>query len=489
MPARKMDMPGMKMDMPGMNMNMPGKKMDMPGKNMDMPGKKMDMPGMNMNMPGMKMDMPRPLKDIAPDRVGKWLASPLEPGVNSITLPEMERLALEHNPTLIQARAHVDASDGQALQAGLFPNPGLGYNGDLMGLRGPGNGAGEFQGAFLEQEIILGGKLKWSRNKYKARSEAARKEVAVQTFKVSNDVKTFYFRMFADYQTLYIEKEMLKSAQDQYLTVQEMFNLGQANRADLHAANVSLQKQKLKVMEAQNELDCSWRKLTAIVGIEMPIKAPAGNFELDANELSWEVALKRLLENSPQIAQARAKLRSDEVTVKREKRQKVPDLLLSAAYGWDALERGWASRATASVVNIPLFDRNQGTVKQAEADLSRQKAELKLVELRLRKALAEEYKKYSTECQYVESYKNVILPESEKRYIVMLNSYRNTRADWNQVLESQRDFFSQRLDYIKHLQAMREAEISINGFVLTGALESPIGVDPPGHIDAVPKPR
>jgi outer membrane protein TolC len=182
-------------------------------------------------------------------------------------------------------------------------------------------------------------------------------------------------------------------------------------------------------------------------------------------------------------------LNSDVITVKREKRQKIPDIVLSGGAGYDQLDRGFAAVANFSLVNIPLFDRNQGTVRQAEADLSRQKAQVELVELQLRKKLAQVYREYVTAVQHVQAYKKVILPELQARYAIMLTSYKNTRADWPAVLETQRDFFAERLAYIHYLETWREHEVLLNGFLLTGALEAPRGVTPPGHIDATPKPR
>jgi outer membrane protein TolC len=46
--------------------------------------------------------------------------------VAALALDDLERMALQGNPTLAQAAAAVDASRGKALQAGLYPNPTIG---------------------------------------------------------------------------------------------------------------------------------------------------------------------------------------------------------------------------------------------------------------------------------------------------------------------------------------------------------------------------
>lgn len=97
------------------------------------------------------------------------------------TLQDFEKLAIEHNPTLIQAKAQIDGERGKARQAGMWPNPFMAYSGDLMGA--PGNGLGEFQGGVAGQDIILGGKLKYSRRKYEARVSAAQQQAIAQEYK------------------------------------------------------------------------------------------------------------------------------------------------------------------------------------------------------------------------------------------------------------------------------------------------------------------
>ena len=86
-----------------------------------------------------------------------WAQTPT-PG---ITLEDLERKALERNPTIGQARADVNAAAGLAKQAGLYPNPSLSAVGEEIA-RGPIIRGGEIGGGF-QQRIVTGGKLGLSR--------------------------------------------------------------------------------------------------------------------------------------------------------------------------------------------------------------------------------------------------------------------------------------------------------------------------------------
>src|SRR5262249_10886856 len=157
----------------------------------------------------------------------------------------------------------------------------------------------------------------------------------------------------------------------------------------------------------ENELMYAWQNLVAVVGTNIAYRRLDGELDGDPQIIGWDRLVDRLINDGPQMGEARAKLRSDEITLKRELRQKIPDLVLTGGAGYDQLDKGFAARANAALVNIPLFDRNQGTVQQARADLDRQKAQVKLVELQLRRKLAHLYREYITAIQHVQAYRQV----------------------------------------------------------------------------------
>jgi len=72
-------------------------------------------------------------------------------------LADLETMALNTNPSLAQAYWRIGAAIGRTRQAGAYPNPLVGATGGEMS-GGEVFRGGEF-GGFLEQRIVLGGKL------------------------------------------------------------------------------------------------------------------------------------------------------------------------------------------------------------------------------------------------------------------------------------------------------------------------------------------
>ena len=71
-------------------------------------------------------------------------------------LTTLQQLAADSNPTLRQAEAEIRAAKARQQQAGLYPNPTVGYTGDEI--RGGSVGGGK-QGFFVSQPIVTAGKL------------------------------------------------------------------------------------------------------------------------------------------------------------------------------------------------------------------------------------------------------------------------------------------------------------------------------------------
>lgn len=414
-----------------------------------------------------------------------WQRDEMLTGEAPLTLDEAEAIACGNNPTLLQARSQVEGTLGKAIQAGLWPNPTVMYAAEQIGVS---NTPGEFHGAIVRQRIVTAHKLDLSREKYLARTRTASWLALAQQYRVLNDVRIHYFRARGRQELVTIQRELLKNAEDNLITFREMHNVGQATRAEVHQANMALQNQRLSLLMAENDYRQTTEQLTALTGLDLAPETLATPLEGELALIDFDQALERLLRESPELAAARSKLEADRVTVRREIAEPVPDLVVQGGSGYNFVEKETVAVAQLGM-EIPVFDWNQGTIRQAEADYARQQGEVRRTELTLRQRLAAEYRTYLTAVQHVRNFEEVILPEARAVYDVLLQSYETDRAPWVDVLAAERDYFQHRAKYIGHLIAWRESEVRILGYLLHGGLNAPSRPTPPGHIDSVPQPR
>ena len=423
--------------------------------------------------------------DIPPAPSVEWSPATSDSVTAELTLADVESLACQFNPTLLQARAQVEGIVGKAVQAGLWPNPTLIYAAEQIGVSGT---AGEFHGGLVRQRIVTAHKLDLSREKYLARSRTAEWVALAQQYRVLNDVRIHYFRARGAQEIVGIQQELLKNAEDAVVTAREMHNVGQATRAEVHQANIRLQHQRLNLLMAENSLRQSIEELVALTGADISAESLSTSLEGELALINWDEALYRLVEDSPQMAAARAKLEADRLTIRREIAEPVPDIILQGGTGWNAVESETVSMAQV-MMEVPIFDWNQGTIRQAEADYARQEGEIRRTEQLLRQQLAQTYRNYLTAVQHVRNFQEVILPEAKAAYDLQLQSYEVDRAPWTDVLDAEQQYFLSKVQYVNNLVTWRENEVSIMGFLLHGGLADPPTPVPPGHIDAVNQPR
>ena len=335
---------------------------------------------------------------------------------------------------------------------------------------------------------MLPAKLDLSKKKYLARSEISAVGRQAQILRVRNDARIHAYRVIGRQARLALEKELLKSAGDGVLTARELFNVGQANEVDVMMARVAFTEQELAVKMAENELRGAWESLEAIVGMRLPFTRLVDPLIGTMPKLEWDNVLKTVLLESPEVRAADLKLRADEITLRRERVEPIPNLVLEGSYGHNYEVQENVFNVSASI-EIPLFDRNQGTVGQAKADLMRQQSEILRVQRDLMERLAAAFVRFETARQHIVGYQESILPEAKNAYETSLKSYKADRLSWPAVLDAQKFYFNKRLAYIDQWVTLREAQTLINGYLLNSGLMAPQGPLPAGHIDSNPKPR
>jgi cobalt-zinc-cadmium efflux system outer membrane protein len=395
-----------------------------------------------------------------------------EPCSPAFTLEALEQIALERNPTLRQASANIDAAHGRTKQAGLYPNPTVGYAGERIGAAGT---AGEMQGLFIDQTIVTAGKLRLDRAKYAQEITQAEAVAAAQQYRVVNSVRVSFYRLLAMQRLLAVRAELLKVAQDAVQTTEELANVGAANKPDLLQARIEARQERVSLDNARTQYDAAWRELAALVGEpSLPTGRLDGDLETTPTLPDLDTTLTHLLEASPEIQAARAGVARAQIALTRERVEPVPNLQVRVANGYDFDTR----RDVTSVqvgVRLPVFDKNQGNIHAARAQVAYAEAELCRVELALRQRLARAYARYRTAQATVQTYRKENLPDAKEAYELYVESFRRRRAAWPQVLVAQRTYVQISVDYTEALAEMRRAEVEILGLLLVDGLDEPHG--------------
>jgi outer membrane protein, heavy metal efflux system len=401
-----------------------------------------------------------------------------------LTLEQLLQMARTGNPTLGQAQAGIKEAAGRTLQAGLWPNPTVGYSGDEI--RGGSFGGGE-QGVFIQQSVILGGKLALDRKIFAAEGKQTEAEAEEQRLRVESGVRIAFYESLAAQQMVKIRMKLSGLAKDAVETTQQLFNVGQTDQPDLLQAQLEADESDLAVITAQQDQQRAWRVLSAVVGRPtMPLALLEGNFE-DLPSIDPDQIVQTILRDSPAVKIAELGVTRADAALTRAKREVVPDLSLRAGLSNDSEPLGVVSPPTVGLigfaevgVNLRVFNRNQGNVQAAKADLDHANLEVQRVSLVLQQIAAPILQNYATSHAVAETYKTRTLPNAQRAYELYLQKYREGAAAYPQVLIAQRTFFNLQTNYIFALESVWINAITLQGLLLTDGLDLPSA---PGEID------
>jgi len=401
-----------------------------------------------------------------------------------ITLEQVQKIARDSNPTLRQAEAEIRAAKARQQQSGLYPNPTVGYTGDEI--RGGSVGGGK-QGFFVQQTIVTAGKLGLNREVLGKDTKLAEIEAEEQEIRVQSAVKMAFLRVLAAQELLDTRRDIAAIAQDAAETQRRLLNTGQADETEVFEAEVEAQRRRMTARMQENTLREEWRSLTAVIGQpEMPLATVSGDLENGWPELNEEQAVAAIANESPaaRVAEA-AESRAQSVYV-RARREAVPDVLVRGGleYNHETLgsvpfAKGWEGIAEASM-EIPLFNRNQGNVAAARADIERASEEKKRIALTLRERAASAVDQYANARLMAVEYRDEVLPRAKKAYGLMVEKYGRMLASYPRVLDTQRKLYELQIEYISALEGVWTNGIALQGYLLTDGLEAPAR---PGEMD------
>ncbi len=386
-----------------------------------------------------------------------------------LTIDELERIAMENNPTLAQAALRVEALQGEQLQVGLYPNPVVGYQAEEIG----DSGSMGQHGMFFSQEIVTANKLGLNRAVASGQIQQAEWELEMQRQRIVNAVRARAYEVMAAQRTMVLAEELVSIGRAAVDTAEQLNKAQQVSQVDVLQARVEANTARLELVAARKTQEAAWRQLTAVLGGPEMEPAPlAGQLEADLPDLKWSESVNSLLSSSPQLARAMAGVERSQAAVAQACAQRTPNIEAMAAVRYND---GSESTTASLSVGVPLmiYNRNQGNIMRAQAELAAAQHELKRLELLLQEQLASAFRDYEVAHEQVEQYRRDILPDARRSLDLIRTGYQQGEFSYLQLLTAQQTYSRTNLAYIERLRELRLRAVQIEGLLLTGGLDSP----------------
>lgn len=386
-----------------------------------------------------------------------------------LRIEALEQMALMNNPSVGQAAARVRALRGKFVQVGLPPNPSVGYVASEVG----NEGLGGQQGAFAGQDFIGGGKLEKNRAIVAAEIDKAEQTLVATQTRVSTDVRTSYYRALVAQQRVELATSLVKLLGEAVQASKELLEAEEITRAGLLQTEVEQQTAEIVQHNAENELSAAWQQLSAVVGdLEMPPQKLVGDPKVLPGELDWEGTLARITTLSPEMATAMAELSRTRRTLTRAYAEPVPDLNTQFMVQYDDSTDNTIGGIQVGIP-LPLWNKNQGGIRQAQAEISVASQNIERVALDLKSRLATTFRDYASARSQAEMYATKILPRAEQTFDLVRLGYSRGEVGYLDLITAQRTYTQTNLAYLDALNVLWQSHVKIDGLLLSDSLALP----------------
>lgn len=218
------------------------------------------------------------------------------------------------------------------------------------------------------------------------------------------EIKQRYYNLLKSKRILEVRGGAVKRSEEQLKKAENLYRLGSVTISDVLKAKVQLGKDKLALIDAQNQLKQARSELNHSLGL--PINSPleiVDDLEQIGKEVDHKEIIATALRSHPEIQMAKAGVERAEGSLSMAKGGRLPRLSISGGYSWSNEKASEAKNllhrdytwTIGGTVTLPLFDGLSTKANIREAQEGLVNARLKLnqtqrkVKLDIQEALLE----------------------------------------------------------------------------------------------------
>ncbi|MGH7366647.1 MAG: TolC family protein [Candidatus Rokuibacteriota bacterium] len=403
---------------------------------------------------------------------GESAAQPVAPTPTAaalqLTLEEAISQALTRNRDLRVSRRDVDVSRGKLQQAERYPfNPELSVEGE--GGRAVGREDTEFRGIGggkigLSQVIeirgqrglrVLGAEADVRRAEWGSRE--AERDVIADVTKAFSDVLVAQERIA-------LARESLTLAENLRNAAKTLVDAGDVPELDLLRADVEVRRAENRVRLDEASAMTATRTLALLIGAPADVGVTAtGPLLLAPIPGSVADLLVPARASRPDLKAAEAATESAHAALRLVRADRFfPSVTVSAGYG-EALDFDARTRMALVGVSIPLpfWNRREGDIKAAEAEVAKQQAERERIFARIDKEVITAYRQFAAAQQVVQGYLRQIVPAQGQNARLVEEGYRLGQLRLTEALLAQRDLIEARTAYLEAIANYNAARVDL----------------------------
>lgn len=348
---------------------------------------------------------------------------------------------------------------GQAKQARLRPNPKLFMDSEDLQ---PWNGNYTYSQqtedyAYLSQDLELDRKRSKRLHVASAQLQETEAKRARQIQQLDARVASSYWQAVAAAGTVTLLTQDLAAVKQMVRYQKAQVNAGAMRGVDLLRMQIEQDRLTMELDAARRRARVAMLNLATQIGSPLPSKVKLTN-SLETIEKVPEVPLSRVLRQRPEVRMAREALAAAKANVKLQKAMGVPDLTVIAGYKRNLTDN---TMYAGLQIPLPIFNRNQGRVESANANVQAAQDYLKKTTLLVNNEVASATAAYQQELNTVET----TLPDERQRasrnLTIMRDAYKSGGVSLLRYLDAERTEINVEVGALQTLAAFHMSEIQL----------------------------
>ncbi|MEO1498835.1 MAG: TolC family protein, partial [Planctomycetota bacterium] len=211
------------------------------------------------------------------------------------------------------------------------------------------------------------------------------------------------------------------------------------------------------------------RRLGALIGSNDPVhRGVAADPKTMVAQLEYGAVLADLLASSPELAERFTEIQKARCEVSYQRSLATPDLNTQLIAQYDDAT-GDAIAGVQIGGPLVLWNRNQGAIGRAQAELTAAKRRLDRLEQSLEQRLADAFGRYEAAKSQVEALQDDVLPRAEESLELATAGYEAGEIGFLDLLTVQRTYFVASLESLRSLRELNETVQRIRGRLIDAA--------------------
>jgi cobalt-zinc-cadmium efflux system outer membrane protein len=375
------------------------------------------------------------------------------------------RLAVGWNPRLARANLAIAAAEGRRVQAGLYPNPNLALDWDEIGDRTSVNGTGIVTAPKITQTIVTARKLTIAQVVAAREVDQATLELLSERFAVVGSVRAAFYETLTLRTRAEILEQLVKLADEAVAGGKTLLDAKQLARLDYIQLEVERERFRAELQAARRELPGAYRRLAAVAGNPTAIPATVeGSFE-GLPEYDPDAVREAVLTFHPHVRAARIGVDRARAAVRQAEVEPIPNVAVYGAFIRQFENRSYDGAVGVSVP-LPVWNRNQGNIRAARAELGMAMQAVGQAENELAARVAAAFQAYAAARERAEVYRVELIPRAEETYKLSLAAFKGGQFEYLRVIQAQRAIAEARLEYNRSLGEAWRAAGELSGLLL-----------------------